>query len=157
MDALCQVWMKLVQWFWRRRLLNCIFTISLFPLGKGMVLHLNKLKSPLLKDALWQVWLKLAQWFWRRKMKMWKVYRQTDRWRTTGYLKKLTRVKKICNMENLKVQKKLTKFIRMMQVHFEKNKCIYSVKWKTWQQVIWNTHPSQKNLKYEKLQLKLKS
>ena len=30
-----------------------------------MVLHLNKLESPL--DALWQVWLKLAQWFKRRR------------------------------------------------------------------------------------------
>ena len=30
-----------------------------------MVLHLNKLESPL--DALWQVWLKLAQRFWRRR------------------------------------------------------------------------------------------
>ena len=30
------------------------------PLNEGVVLHLNKLESPSLKDALWQVWLKLA-------------------------------------------------------------------------------------------------
>ena len=29
-------------------------------LRKGMVIHLNKLQSPLSKDALHQVWLKLA-------------------------------------------------------------------------------------------------
>ena len=30
-DALCQVWLKLAKWFWRRRFLKfdqCIFTIS---------------------------------------------------------------------------------------------------------------------------------
>ena len=32
-----------------------------------LVLHLNKLESPSLKDALWQVWLKLVQWFLRRR------------------------------------------------------------------------------------------
>ena len=32
-----------------------------------MVIHLNKLKSPLPKDALYQVWLKLTQWFWRKR------------------------------------------------------------------------------------------
>ena len=31
-----------------------------------IVLHLNKLESPLPKDALWKVWLKLVQRFWRR-------------------------------------------------------------------------------------------
>ena len=69
-DALCQVWLKLAQWFWRRRFLNFVNVFSLFrnylPLGKGGALHLNKLESPSHKDALCQVWLKLAQWFWRR-------------------------------------------------------------------------------------------
>ena len=61
---------------------NFVNAFSLFrnylPLEKGGTLHLNKLESPLPKDALCQFWLKLAQWFWREKMKMWKVYRQTD-------------------------------------------------------------------------------
>ena len=38
-DALCQVWLKLVQWFWRRRFLNFVNVFSLFrnylPLEKG--------------------------------------------------------------------------------------------------------------------------
>ena len=49
-DALCQVWLKLVQCFCRRRFLN-IFNIILhfrynLPLEKGVALHLNKLESP---------------------------------------------------------------------------------------------------------------
>ena len=71
-DALCQVWLKLTQWFWRR-FLNFVNVFSLFrnylPLEKGGVLHLNKLESPAPKDALCQVWLKLAQCFWRRRWK----------------------------------------------------------------------------------------
>ena len=68
-NALCQVWLKLALWFWRR-FLN-IFNIILhfcyyLPLDKGVSLHLHNLKSPPPKDALCQVWLKLAQWFWRR-------------------------------------------------------------------------------------------
>ena len=64
-DALCQVWLKMAQWFWRRRFFNFVNVFSLFrnylPLEKGGALHLNKLESPLPKDALNQVWLKLAQ------------------------------------------------------------------------------------------------
>ena len=68
-DHLCQVWLKLAQWFWRR-FLNCLNIILVFlyylPWEKGVALHLNKLESPPPKDALCQVWLKLAQCFWRR-------------------------------------------------------------------------------------------
>ena len=67
-DALCQVWLKLAQWFWRKRFLNSINVFSLFsnylPLEKDRALHLNKLESLSPTDALCQVWLKLAQWFW---------------------------------------------------------------------------------------------
>ena len=70
-DALCQVWLKLAQWFWLRGFFNFINVFSLFqnyhPLEKGGALHLNKPESPLPKDALCQVWLKLDQWFWRRR------------------------------------------------------------------------------------------
>ena len=82
-DALCQLWMKLAPWFWRRIFWNTFIWINLIPFTKGcfmpsfvialispmemaMVLHLDRLESPLPKDALCQVWLKLAQWFWRR-------------------------------------------------------------------------------------------
>ena len=44
-DAMCQVWLKLAQWFWRRRFFNFINVLLLFhnylPLEKGGALHLN--------------------------------------------------------------------------------------------------------------------
>ena len=62
-DDLCLVWLKLAQFFWRRRFLKFINVFLLFcnylPLEKGGALHLDKLKSPSFKDALCQVWLKL--------------------------------------------------------------------------------------------------
>ena len=57
-DDLCQVWLKLAQWFCRR-FFNFVNVFSLlrnyFPLEKGGALHFNKLESPSLKDALCQV------------------------------------------------------------------------------------------------------
>ena len=54
-DALCQVWLKLAQRFWRR-FLNFVNVSSLFcnhlPLEKGVVLHLSKLEFPSPNDAL---------------------------------------------------------------------------------------------------------
>ena len=50
-DALCQVWLKIAQWFWRR-FLNFVNVFLLFhnymylPLEKDVALHLNKLDSP---------------------------------------------------------------------------------------------------------------
>ena len=70
-DALCQVWLKLAQWFLRRRFFNFVNVFLLFrnylPLEKGGALHLNKVEYPSPEDALCQVWLKLVQWFWRRR------------------------------------------------------------------------------------------
>ena len=70
-DALCQVWLKLAHWFWRRRFLNFVNVFLLFryylPLEKGGALHLNKGEFLSPNDALCQVWLKLALWFWRRR------------------------------------------------------------------------------------------
>ena len=46
-NALSQGWLKLAQWFWRKRFLNFVNIFSLFcyylPLEKGMVLHLKNL------------------------------------------------------------------------------------------------------------------
>ena len=60
-DALCQDWLKLAQWFWRRRLFNFVNVFSLFrnyvPLEKDGALHLYKLESPSPRDTLCQVWL----------------------------------------------------------------------------------------------------
>ena len=70
-DALCQVWLKMAQWFWRRRFLNFINVFSLFhyylPFEKGGALHLNKHEFPSPRNTLCQVWLKQAQQFWRRR------------------------------------------------------------------------------------------
>ena len=64
-DALCQVWLKLAMWFWRRGFFNFVNVFSLFRnyllLEKGEALHLTKLESPSPKDALYQDWLKLTQ------------------------------------------------------------------------------------------------
>ena len=80
-DVLCQVWLKLAQWFWRRRFFNFVKVFSLFrnnlPLKKGGSFHLNRLDSPSPKDALCRVLLKLAQWFWRRS---WKCEKFSDGW-----------------------------------------------------------------------------
>ena len=55
-DALCQVWLKLAQWFWRKRFLNFVNVFSLFrnylPFEMDRALHLNKLETPSPKDAL---------------------------------------------------------------------------------------------------------
>ena len=52
--ALCQVWLKLAHWFWRRRFFKFVNVFSkccnYLPLKKGVALHLNKLESPKPKD-----------------------------------------------------------------------------------------------------------
>ena len=73
-DALCQIWLKLAHWFWRRRFLKFVNIFSLFlnkylSLQKGRAFQLYILESSWLKDTLCQVWLKLAEWFWRGKCK----------------------------------------------------------------------------------------
>jgi hypothetical protein len=64
-NDLYQVWLKLVQWFPRRRFLKTFSEFLLFcyylPLGKGVVLHFV--------HWLCQLWLKLAKWFLRRSRK----------------------------------------------------------------------------------------
>ena len=66
-DDLCQICLKLIPWFLRRRFLNFVNVFLLFrnylPLEKGWGLHLNKLESPSAKDSLCQIWLKLVQSF----------------------------------------------------------------------------------------------
>ena len=54
-DVLCQVWLKLAQWPWRRRFLNIFNIILLFfyylSLEKSVDFHLNKHEFPLFKDV----------------------------------------------------------------------------------------------------------
>ena len=68
--ALCQVWLKLVQWFWRKWFINFInlfsqFRVYLF-LEKDGTLHLNKHEYPLITQCCFVPSLKLAQWFLRK-------------------------------------------------------------------------------------------
>ena len=83
-DALCQVWLKLAQLFWRRRFFKFVNLFSLFLnyllLEKDGALHLNKLESPSPKDALCQIWFKLAHSSWEEVVnrKSLQTDRQTD-------------------------------------------------------------------------------
>ena len=91
-DALCQVWIKLAQYFWRRGFFNFVNVFQLFLnyilLEKGGPLHLNKLESPSPKDALYQDWLKLAQQFCRRRflnfVNVYSLFRNYLPWKRAG-------------------------------------------------------------------------
>jgi hypothetical protein len=58
-DDLCQVWLKLAQWFWRRRFLYdptpFLHFCDYLPFEEDLALYLNNLESPLPKDELYQV------------------------------------------------------------------------------------------------------
>ena len=69
-DALWQVWLKLVQWFLRRRFLNLSMYFCYFII---FCPSFEQTWNPSPKDALCQVWLVLL-----KKMKMWKVYDNTN-------------------------------------------------------------------------------
>jgi hypothetical protein len=59
-DDLCQVCLKLAQWFWRRRFLNDSIPILHFfknylPIEEDLALYLNKLEFPSFKDNMYKV------------------------------------------------------------------------------------------------------
>ena len=70
-DALCQVWLNLIQQFWRRRFSNFVNVFSIYrhylPLRKDVSLPLHKFEFPSPENAFCQSWLKLARWLWRRR------------------------------------------------------------------------------------------
>ena len=70
-DVLCQVWLKMSQWFWRRRFfissMYFRYLVIFSPWKKSGALHLNILEFSSPKNVLCQVWLKLDQWFRRRR------------------------------------------------------------------------------------------
>ena len=61
-DVLCQVWLKLAHWFWRRSFYNFVNVFPLFlyylPNENGEGLHLNKFEFTFPYDALYEVLLK---------------------------------------------------------------------------------------------------
>ena len=90
-DALCQVWLKLALWFWRRKILNFVKIFSFLsyylPLKKGMVPHLKKLESRLSKNGFVSSFIKIVRWFWRRRRKCEKfMTTTTTKQRTTDKL-----------------------------------------------------------------------
>jgi hypothetical protein len=70
-DDLCQFWLKLAQWFWRRRFLNdptpFLHFFDYLPFEEDLALYLNKFNFPLSNNNLYQVCLNLVCWFWRRR------------------------------------------------------------------------------------------
>jgi hypothetical protein len=58
-DDLCQVWLKLAQWFWRRRFLNdptsFLHFCDYLLLEEGLALYLIKLEFPSPKDDVSKV------------------------------------------------------------------------------------------------------
>jgi hypothetical protein len=78
-DDLCYVWLKLAQWFFRKRFLNdptpILHFCNYLPLEEDLALYLNKLEFPSLKDNVYQVWLNLGIRFWRRRfLKIFSVF-----------------------------------------------------------------------------------
>ena len=74
------VWLKLALWFLRRR--QCMFAISLLsPLGKGRGPSFEQTWIPITKGCFVPSLVKIdpVHVVLKKKMKMWKVYRQTDR------------------------------------------------------------------------------
>jgi hypothetical protein len=67
---LCQILLKLAQWFWRRFLndpIPFLYFCDYLPFEEDLALYLNKVKLPSSKDNLYHIWLNLACWFWRRR------------------------------------------------------------------------------------------
>ena len=93
-DAWCQVWIKVAQWFLRRRHLNFVNVFSLFrnylPLQKGCgFCSLEETWIPFSQGCL----VENGPVVWRRRWKCVKItdrqsVRQTDRRRTPGYQKR---------------------------------------------------------------------
>ena len=82
-DALGQVWLKLAQWFWRRRffyVVNVFFAFSkLFPLCKGQGPSFEQNWIPITQLCFVSSLVEIGPVVLEKKMKMWKVHNQQDR------------------------------------------------------------------------------
>ena len=81
--ALCQVWMKLAKWLWRKKIKiskfrQCIFAISsLYHFGKARILSFEQNWTPFPQECLASNLVEIGSVV--PEIKMWKVYGQTDR------------------------------------------------------------------------------
>ena len=80
----------------------------LSPLCIGVVLHLNKLESPSLRNTLCQVSLKLAHWFWRSQTFQMLLTKTKTKTKTNFELNHLPKL----------IGKKLYKWIKLKSFHF---------------------------------------
>ena len=80
-DALCQVWLKLAQRFWRR-FLNFVNVFSLFCniflWKKDGILFIEQTWIPVIQRCFVPNLVEIGWMALEKKSKMWKVYRQTD-------------------------------------------------------------------------------
>ena len=76
-DALWQVWLKLAQWFWRRKIfkiIQCFFAISLLSfLGKGQGPLFEETWIPFTKEYFMPSLVEIGPVILEKKKKMWKV------------------------------------------------------------------------------------
>ena len=75
-DALCQIWLKLAQRFWRRKMLSKYdhYFAIISPWERERP-SFEQIWIPFTHKCFVSIWLKLAQWF---ESKIGKVYRRTD-------------------------------------------------------------------------------
>ena len=116
LDALFQVWLKLAQWFWRRKFVNFINVFLLIryylPLKKGRALHLNKLKFPLPKDNLFGWYWHSDFWEKKENVKRLVAEGRTDGQRTTGNQKSLLKLSaQVCLKNDITFTKSASIFI----------------------------------------------
>ena len=95
-------------------------------LEKGVILHLNKHKSPSPTDASHQVWLKLAQWFWEEENV--KIYDNDDDGQRTNCDKK-------CSLElSAQVSLKAQRQCLVVYKAFRCSQCRYKI-WRVSQHI----------------------
>ena len=87
-DALCQVWLKLAQWFWRRRFLNFVNVFHYFVIispckRAGLFIWTNWI--PFIQRCFVPTLVENGQVVLEKKMKMWKVYDNDDGKRTAHF------------------------------------------------------------------------
>ena len=134
-DALCQVWLKLAQWLWRRRYLNFVNIFSIFQnyllLGKGLVLPLNNLEGPSPRDELLQIWLKFHGWF-GNFVNVFSLFRNSLKWaKNPGNLDKFA-ISQRCLKSQEQISWKQKKDLVQRNVHVQNKNYKIFINKKLW-------------------------